>query len=102
MEKYTFGNSKAAVNLSEILTKRNDKKLSSKVSRILVSYFHGLKEIDKIENQSVKTRIIELWCGSYSRNISNLDGEVKSFVDNLLKKERKERQNKIKGNIKKK
>jgi len=85
----TFGSTRAAAILADILTKRNDPKLSRSISNLLISYFKGMKELDAIQDKKVHTVTIKLWADTYSEKTFRYDNEVGRFTRNLISTEYK-------------
>ena len=61
IDKGTFGSSKAAVILEEVLNNLNDAKITKRVSRILVNSFIGFKKIKQIEDPCFAKSVSILW-----------------------------------------
>ena len=99
MDKYTFGKSPCFVKLAKILDEINNKKLTSRVSKLLHSYFTKLKKIDHFEvredriyfgrlvtNYYIKSvherKLLELWPPVvYSHLMTCLNSRYKVFIN---------------------
>jgi hypothetical protein len=82
MNTVTFGNSKAAIELANILSQKNCKKTTQKVSKFLHSYNLGIREIKKIKDNYWCRRLLTLWREDRSNCLKEMqiDSEIKRFT----------------------
>ena len=90
MEKFQFGKTRAAICLSETLSRLEYKKHSKCVSSILIRYNHIINEID-FSNLSVKMKKMlfrlvrdEFKCRLFEKQIINLPSILKNFIFNVF------------------
>lgn len=91
LNENTFGDSPAAVTLSNLINSIENaierKKISSKVSYLLISYFSGLKMIESnFDKLTISGNMLELWKDSYfikcqQMKIPNI---LKSYLTNVI------------------
>jgi hypothetical protein len=82
LDKGHFGNSPAAVTLSNII---NDNQLGyhSKISRMLTNYNRILNELKKTHTE-VSVGLVQMVYKNYSESADKLPDDVRTFVHNLL------------------
>ena len=82
MDQFTFGKSKAAIELARMLSLDENNKFSEKVKRFLDNFNRGIAEFLSIEDDAVRRRAIGLWrqdCFS-SLDKAILPDEIRSFT----------------------
>jgi len=87
MDKVTFGKSPAAIKLAEILDEIGDKKLTSRVTKILVNYNKISNEVKKAKGLTDETKGFinnAILANAKSNAKKRLTGKVLSFVLNLI------------------
>jgi len=84
LEKGTFGKSKCAHDLVDILNSKTGKISTRLVSRILVDYFSGVKDIMKTEE--ITETLLKMWLEKFKDRIdnANMDIDIKNRVANLI------------------
>jgi hypothetical protein len=92
MNKGTFGDTPAAIILAQILTEKNDKKITRCVSNLLNGYGRANNAIRDAKGILVTPKVKNylytlVYNDSVSRANNSLDNEVLTFVLNLLHKE---------------
>ena len=83
MDKYTFGNTKAAIKLVEILTELNNSNVTGKVGLKLGRFSQMLNELSKVDT-SVSIAIGKIVYDKFSQLDNNLPTTVNSFTRNLI------------------
>lgn len=85
-EYYTFGNSKCAIELYDII--KNDSKAIKKVGNFLKQYFFIINNISKLEDERAKKPLLISWHQTNLKILENdyqyLHKDVKSRVRNLI------------------
>lgn len=71
MDKYTFGNSKAAINLIRTLDELGDVKLQRGVSSVLSKYATAMAQIMFIPSKTTREAILQLWLAKVSALIED-------------------------------
>ena len=61
MDKFTFGDSKAAVNLVEILDKPEHSLCSPKALRMLSKYMTSINALEAIPHKGTRETVLRLW-----------------------------------------
>ena len=61
MDRYTFGSSKAAQNLINILQEPRYNQYSKRVARLLSKQSTILKEINTIHNKTIREATLKMW-----------------------------------------
>jgi hypothetical protein len=83
MKETTFGNTTAAINLVNILTKFSNK-YTKKVGRSLDKFTRGLRQIQMINDLDIKLSMMSLWRKAALEQTENLPDEIKRFTKNVL------------------
>jgi hypothetical protein len=78
-----FGKSRAAESLAMILEELGDQK--AKVSKILSSFNFALTELEKVDVR-IGPKIVQILLTQYVISLDCLDGKVRSFTENLLRR----------------
>ena len=84
LDKGTFGNSKAAIDLIKILNDNYNEAVNRKVSKILSSYFDGVKDLRNLKTH--KFKISSMWRDQYIKKTKefNFDYSIESRIRNLI------------------
>ena len=62
MDKYTFGDSRAAINLMvDILGKPEYEKYSSRVAKLLSKQFQALNAVAEIRDKTIREATLQMW-----------------------------------------
>ena len=81
MDKHTFGDSQAAVNLMvDILEKPEYKQYSPRVARLLAKQFKALKAVAEISDKSVREATLQMWHRRFIGLASGLPELVKTHT----------------------
>ncbi len=84
LSPYTFGKSRAAVVLAELLNFENSEKQTTSVSRFLIAQNQFAKGILEISNPDVRSSVIRLWKKEIkSINLVGLSEKVFTFTKNV-------------------
>lgn len=83
MKETTFGNTKAAISLVNVLTKFSNK-YTKKVGRLLDKFTRGLQQIQMINDLDIKLSMMSLWRKAALEQTENLPDEIKRFTKNIL------------------
>lgn len=80
----TYGNTKCAHDLVDILNNLQENKSNRLVGRIMNDYFSGVVDIMKTENYT--ETLLKMWVEKYRKrtNESNLDIGIKTRINNLI------------------
>lgn len=84
LEKNTFGNSDCAQNLVKILIEINDEKITTKVSRFLISNNKIIHSLSKIEDNDVQKTLAQLYRASLLKSEITVPEKVKTHAINVL------------------
>lgn len=71
MESYTLGNTNAATILVELLDKLGKKSVTRRVTKILIHYFTGLRNICPIPDPKVRESLLTLWRDHHVQMVGN-------------------------------
>ena len=81
MDKYTFGNSRAAVNLmASILEKPEYKHCSAQVARILDKHFKVLGVVAKLPDKTIRGATLQMWHKHFLGRIEDLPELVRTHT----------------------
>jgi len=81
MDKHTFGNSQASVNLiTDILEKPEYKNYSTKVARVLDKHFKVLIVVSRIPNETIRRATMEMWHKHFSARLEGLPEIIKTHT----------------------
>ena len=83
----TYGDSKAAISLSEILNEIGDNKLTKRVGHFYCGYCRGVFEIGYIEDPAVRAELFRMWRNKYKDNVlkANMPKGVESRLLSIMK-----------------
>lgn len=86
LDPYSFGNTVAATNLADILSKMNSPLITRKVSRTFEKHNRFIKKIAAIEDKDFKRQIYRLYQADLTSTIdsSTLPTFVKTHILNVL------------------
>lgn len=82
MDKTTFGNFQAAIDLVDIVQKHP--LISRKVSSLINDYTTGLKQIRSVPDRQYKVELALMWRNKYLGEINFDADEINSFVKNVI------------------
>ena len=84
MDKTTFGDSQAAIDLAKILEKFDNNKYTKKVGRHFERYGKGLSELKFIRDKNIQSFMAILWRDAMLERTENFPDEIKRFVKNVM------------------
>lgn len=84
LHKNTFGNSACAENLVKILNEMNDEKITTNISRFLVSNNKIIHELAKIKDNDVQKTLANLFRASLYNTELKVPSKVKTHAINIL------------------
>lgn len=85
LDKNTFGDSRAAEVLVDMLNSNGDPKLVKRVCRLFTMYSQTMWELKKIENSKVYRQMMNLWfekCKAQALN-NSLPPKILSYLNNI-------------------
>ena len=84
VDKNTFGNSKCAIDLADILTKLNNKGITRKTGNMLQSFNNGLNDLQNLKHY--QRTFMEIWLTRYKNFLSegNFPKDVETRILNLM------------------
>jgi len=80
MDRYTWGNSQSAINLTTILERPEYQECSGRVCRVLSKYMAAMKSISLIEDKSIRETVLGIWYDRFRGSVADLPEVVHSHL----------------------
>ena len=86
MDKHTFGSSKAAVNLTDMLGRDEYHEYQDRATRILSRWFEYSSAILDIQNPSICRGTLNIWRGHFREWVGNgqFPEIIRRHIDNVM------------------
>lgn len=84
LDPFTFGNSKAATTLVEILNEIDSEKVTQKVSGFIVRYHSLIKHVADIKDPTTRSIVGYMFIEKINKSTLEVPDRVKSFMKNVV------------------
>jgi len=91
IDKFTFGNSRAAINLTNILNMPEYSSYAPKALRILSKYMTSIKALTSIPNKETRETALGIWRNNFVRLVNNTDfpDVLKTHMNNVATRQKR-------------
>lgn len=84
LDPFTFGNSKAATTLVDILNEIDSEKVTQKVSGFIVRYHSLIKHVEDIKDPTTRSIVGYMFIEKINNSTLEVPDKVKSFMKNVV------------------
>lgn len=84
LDPFTFGNSKAATTLVDILNEIDSEKVTQKVSGFIVRYHSLIKHVEDIKDPTTRSIVGYMFIEKINKSTLEVPDKVKSFMKNVV------------------
>lgn len=84
LDAFTFGNSKAAITLVDILNETDNEKITQKVSGFIVRYHQLIKHAQDIKDPTTRSIVGYMFIEKINNSTLEVPDKVKSFMKNVV------------------